>query len=181
MNLLELIAPIHDSVNWHKYYVNVFIYRWRQRLTTFRYSIECNFCAGFQIHTHWRYCQHCIPYGKHVFALRDSVLRVQCPLNHGAGTVPCETQDAELCFHLLFLQAPDVALKPRLGGIEIKGKGHMRTFWVSAGSGVASSGSIDALLGSVGERGFLPAGPQPVDRWEFFGFVFCNQLQKSCL
>jgi hypothetical protein len=77
----------------------------------------------------------------------------------------------------LLMQAPDVGLKPRTGGVEIKGKGHMRTFWVSAGNGGAAAvGSFDSIFGAAEPGGILPAGPQPVERLA----LCCDTLLQFC-
>jgi hypothetical protein len=85
------------------------------------------------------------------------------------------------------MQAPDVGLKPRLGGIDVKGKGHMRTFWVSAGSGAPAAGTAAASF--CCERALdalMPAGVEPVDRCESdrasakLPVIFLN-LDRQCI
>ena len=70
-------------------------------------------------------------------------------------------------------QAPDIGLKPRMGGVDVKGKGHMRTFWVSAGGagGTGGAAGSPAAASFCCERALdalLPAGAE-ADR---YGLIF---------
>ena len=49
------------------------------------------------------------------------------------GRVQCSAAAAAL----IARQAPGAALEPRAGGVHIKGKGHMPTFWLGPGPGCA--------------------------------------------
>ncbi len=40
-----------------------------------------------------------------------------------------------------------MGLAPRLGGIDVKGKGHMRTYWVCAGRAAAEEGAFVRFTG----------------------------------
>ena len=52
-----------------------------------------------------------------------------------SASIPGHAQCSEAAAALIAEQAPDIVLQPRTGGILVKGKGHMRTFWVgSAGT-----------------------------------------------
>jgi len=80
-------------------------------------------------------------------------------------SLPCEIQCSESSARLIMEQAPDVALAAREGGVDVKGKGHMRTFWVSAGSGAPAAGNAAASF--CCERALdalMPTGVEPVDR-----------------